>query len=1316
MEPQNTEIISINIDGRMSQLMQLKNIVSKYRPIVLAIQDMPAIEQSTIGQVIDTMEGNYEVALRDLGSERTYKRENIIIIDRERMEVKKIHEFERQGKIAAIGASLCWCNGARQCTMTILNVYIRPRAPHQQTKQWLEWALEVAKNNGGYSRAIIVGDFNATSVTWSPLGTTMNNRENSEKHYKRIKEVRGRTVTRHMAKMRMTCLNRIESGPTFNNGARKAVTDLAFVGSKILRTWSRIRLEHLSEEAWHKLVVIEAKKQEKICWKRYKRIRSERVQEAHFTRANLKLKELCTNWRQLPRDRACRRMDIITTILYKAIMEAQEEVTETYTRRTKRRGRAASGLKTKIRIQMTKLRKQERKLLKISQRIQREQKRQGQARNRREERRLAMKLRRKVAGLRERILNNAQVDTIYEMDNQTNEADLWKRVRLAESLTNRTKLWKGNRDIEIETGAIVTQEQIEELAEQKFPYQERCMKEYVAQTAKADSRQVRIMINSEEIAVAINAMRKKRYVTPEGIRMDVFYRAISFTRDTVETLIMMSFWNSYVPEKARITQGTLIPKKAAGQFRIVHVSSPMSALIEMVALRRLEYRLEISKLNSPYQFGFRAATGRHELMARILELCHKKHLTSGGKGDTMIFSLDIAGAFDNVDQDKLIQKMELEMERDPIRYWLAEFVTGRQISVRKGALKSRVREVCKGVPQGSALGPILWNYMIHDIDEKINEPNRIELLKYADDIMLVYNGDDKQEAQWALDRLARQLEDIGLEIRPEKCSMMCVKLGGKNYKQNKYTLYGTNIRITKTMNILGMPINDKLKLDKESMEQKCKLIGSIRKLCSYNRLGLARSHKDWQILTESYIKSRLIINSWPILLLDERAQKWADEEFIKALKVIYEWPNNISEKLIRLVTKNMKCGIVLERMATQKVTTNEMGPIYDYLITLSKGTEEKVWQESRKKINLVYGIQRRRKHSNPSKPLNIVEVSNIEHEMNRTGPTWIMMDRAKGSIMTEVLQDTVLQTRIGKHVGYPLSYFNSWALLWRLASEKLIYNRCVTLSEKNSMLKALENTNNKDWRVIELRERLFDNGWRINKVDAKTGLMLRGRMAETYKKAMIREANNERASEFENWLRIMEERPDETSAEGREVHMTERLIEPYLGDYSSMNNMRSKWEEMDKRMYDSFHTTVTRALSRKPESWQNLRPDWIDGTKMMALGGLLIDEEGRLQHQEQDMTQCELCNREGGEEDQTLEGGIKWHNISREIRRKNRLIHRIVECKELTLKRDLMLQKIEAERISDKEEVIETTLNDRRKSQILLRYIAECARYSRQRT
>lgn len=1341
----NQQIISINIDNKQDNLLKLEEIIRANEPIACLLQDVPQLSKNHLIDTCKAIASHYEITLNQEHLEQRKRIDNLILTHRERVQLRELHIYNSNSKASSIGVSLTRVveveDGEEDETsnvekehgkLVLFSVYIRPRATHYETKACLDWILDRSKSSYGHCRTIVMGDMNASEAMWCPIESTLNNKENSDKHYKQIKLVRGRLVAKHFSKMNLTCLNKIELGPTYEHAQGSSYIDLAFVGNKAIRTWKTLSLEKLWELPAHKALILEARGSAQARYKKktYKRIRLELLSESLFEEVHLQCDSLCTNWRQLPRDRIIKRMDRITSVLYRAIYTAQLKITTRITRKLPIKGtnHGRGVLNARVRHQIRRLRKCQSKIARLRHKLK-------GARNTSNDIRMVASsrpnlysrkraLKQKGAKLRRDIINSMNANNLTEQYGDLRNSELWDKVHIMQNLIDNARYNINNTDQF--NNNIKSKKDIDELARVKFPHRFRGTLNYVDNAYKESPASIRIKVTEEEIMAAVSDLRNKSYTSAEGIKMSVFYRSLEFVADIVKTLIEMSFWVCYAPKKACSTLGTLIPKKAAGQFRIVHVSSPMAALLELIAIRRLEYRLEQYKLNSPYQFGFSALISRHDLMARLLEFFYKEYLEVGMKASGLIISLDIEGAFDNVNQDRLIEGMDRELGNDPIKYWLASFVLNRRISIKKGSLQSNQRDICLGVPQGSALGPVLWNFMIHDIDQDIASPGKAELIRYADDIILVYNGDDKNLAQFILDKLVNKLNCIDLNIRPEKCSVMGVRLGYRDQRRNEYHIRGTPINKVNRMNILGIPITNKLKLDRSSAEHIEKFNISLKKLCNINRIGLINTAEEWRILIESYLKNRLIINNWPILIIDTDSCNWVDKQMIKSLRIIFGWPNNTSVKLIKLITGTLGCRELVVRTAKLRALT-EFKCIYEFLLKISQtGTIQEILavpfreRVSRglitRRVNLETDIIRNRKHPDPSKLLMITEIEDFQEIVERHGSTWILLDRNMGSMLAEINErQEVKQIKLGRHSQYPISYFNSFALILKTITDRTCNCRSITLSEKSSILSALENTHNRDWRVIQLRERMADNGWKINKIRHNIDRRLRESLAIKYQNLALRHDTNTIINDFNLWLAMNEEATEERAViNTRPLHKVESLSEPFLLDYRRRNHINKWAPKEDDTFFQGCHTSITSALTTKTSIWQSMTPNWLDGSRMLVLSGMTNNEHGQLTYGEREPSDtCNLCTQQQYNDNTELSTSSDWHGIDRNKIKSNLVLHRTFACKKFNLERAEFLKRtktdteLDTSNAEDKE-TLETILSNRRTCQRLLSLMVKC--------
>ena len=95
--------------------------------------------------------------------------------------------------------------------------------------------------------------------------------------------------------------------------------------------------------------------------------------------------------------------------------------------------------------------------------------------------------------------------------------------------------------------------------------------------------------------------------------------------------------------------------------------------------------------------------------------------------------MDYKKAFDLIDHDILLSKLEaygiISMELT----LLANYLKGRRSSVVIGGLQSEYRLITLGVPQGSVLGPLLFIIFVNDLPNSVSQ-STVDI--YADDTTL----------------------------------------------------------------------------------------------------------------------------------------------------------------------------------------------------------------------------------------------------------------------------------------------------------------------------------------------------------------------------------------------------------------------------------------------------------------------------------------------------------------------------------------------------------------------------------------------------
>ena len=211
--------------------------------------------------------------------------------------------------------------------------------------------------------------------------------------------------------------------------------------------------------------------------------------------------------------------------------------------------------------------------------------------------------------------------------------------------------------------------------------------------------------------------------------------------------------------------GNVFAKK---NYRPITVLPAMSKIYERIISSQVI--CYINDILSPYLCTYRKGYSTRHALFRLVESCRSSLDMKGFAGAIL---MDLSKAFDCLNHKLLIANLEAHgFSRSALKF-VYNYLSNRKKRVKVNWKFSSWQQSVKGAPQGSVLGPLLFNIFLNDLFFLVEET---EICNYADDTTIYVCGQELTHVVTSLEndaqRISKWFFHNSMKQNPDKCHLL----------------------------------------------------------------------------------------------------------------------------------------------------------------------------------------------------------------------------------------------------------------------------------------------------------------------------------------------------------------------------------------------------------------------------------------------------------------------------------------------------------------------------------------------------------------
>ena len=262
-------------------------------------------------------------------------------------------------------------------------------------------------------------------------------------------------------------------------------------------------------------------------------------------------------------------------------------------------------------------------------------------------------------------------------------------------------------------------------------------------------------------------------------------------------IVNTSFSSGLFPKSLKTAKVVPIHKGGSkldvSNYRPISLLGSFSKIYEKLMHKRVLEFFDQNNTLFENQYGLRPGRScEHALLNAqnsILQSLNKKQIS-------VLLLLDYSKAFDVLDHNTLLHKLEHYGIRGIVKEWFKSYLSDREQFVSINGTTSEKKPIIYGVPQGSILGPLLFVIFINDLP---NISNVMNILLFADDTNLFLKHENVECLNNLINvelcKVSNWITANKLQLNYDKTHMMIFNSRKKDTSKLKISI--TSIKLTR---------------------------------------------------------------------------------------------------------------------------------------------------------------------------------------------------------------------------------------------------------------------------------------------------------------------------------------------------------------------------------------------------------------------------------------------------------------------------------------------------------------------------------------